>query len=141
MGESTVHKEYINIIYKQTIKIIPKDHTRLILMDGNDNLLVKEVPPLINGFRPDLFYEFNNLLIIGEAKTRNDYSSKHSLSQYKEYIDYCKRYNGSAYLLFCCPWDCIMDMKRILMSLIKDDKSKINLFFLDEISGDFECKK
>ncbi|MEG0408403.1 MAG: hypothetical protein RR623_05965 [Bacilli bacterium] len=136
MGESTTHKNYIDIIYKQTIKIIPKNHTKLVLMDGNDNLLVKEVPPLINRYRPDLFYEFGNILIIGEAKTKKDYNSKHSLSQYKEYLEYCNRYPGTAYLLFCCPWDCTLDLKRIVYKLLKKTELNVHLIFLDEIYGE-----
>ena len=103
-------------------------------MDVNENLLYKEVPPIINGFRPDLYYEFNSILIIGEAKTRNDYSTKHSLNQYKEYLKYCENFCGNSYLILCCPWECSADVKIIISKISRDNKT--NIIILDEISGD-----
>lgn len=136
MGESTLHKEYINVIYYRTLKIIPENHSRLILMDGNENLLFKEVPPIIGGFRPDLFYEFDSIMVIGEAKTKNDYATKHSINQYKEYIKCCSMYNGESYLILCCPWTCTLDLKNIINKIKRDSKYKIKVIYMDEISGD-----
>ncbi|WP_455579137.1 hypothetical protein [Faecalibacillus intestinalis] len=110
-------------------------------MDGNENLLTKEVPPIIDGFRPDLYYEFNSLLIIGEAKTKNDYLTKHSLNQYNKYIHYCSRYWGDAFFIICCPWGCTADMNIIIKKINNKYKNKVNIIILDEISGEIKCKK
>lgn len=136
MGESLIHKQFIKKIYNYTLYVIPKEHSRLIFMDGDENLLFKEVPPIINGYRPDLYYEFNSMLIIGEAKTKDDYDTKHSLNQYKEYIRYCINFQGDSYLILCCPWTCTSDLKVIINRIKNDYKKKINIIFLDEISGD-----
>lgn len=141
MGESLIHKQYINIIYGYCLDLVPKNHSKLILMDGNDNLLSKEVPPIIGGFRPDLYYEFNSLLIIGEAKTKNDYHTRHSLNQYKEYLRYCSHYWGESYLIICCPWMCTADVKNIIKTINKEYKNETNIIILDEISGEIKCKK
>ena len=136
MGESIIHKQFIDRIYNRTLKIIPNNHSRLILMDGNENLLFKDIPPLINRYRPDLYYEFNSLLIIGEAKTKDDYSTKHSKNQYTEYIKYCSNYKGDCFLILCCPWECTADLKNIINRINKNYKNNLKIIFLDEISGD-----
>ena len=141
MGESIIHKQYIDIIYNYCLNIVPNNHSKLILIDNDDNLLIREVPPIINGYRPDLFYEFNSLLIIGEAKTEKDYYTNHSLNQYKEYIKYCSHYGGDSYLIICCPWMCTGDIKNIIRKISKEYKNKINIIILDEISGEKKCKK
>lgn len=136
MGESIIHKQFIDKIYRYSLKIIPINHSKLILIDGNENLLFKETPPIINGYRPDLYYEFNSLLIIGEAKTKNDYSTKHSLNQYKEYLRYCSNFDGESYMILCCPWMCTSDLRIIVNKIKKNYKKEINIIILDEISGD-----
>ena len=136
MGESSIHKHFIDRIYTYILKIIPNNHSKLIYMDCDKNLLVNEIPPIINGFRPDLYYEFNSLLIIGEAKTKNDYSTKHSINQYKEYIKYCNNYDGKSYLVLCCPWKCVADLKCIVKKIEQNYEQNINIIFLDELNGE-----
>ena len=80
-------------------------------------------------------------MIIGEAKTKNDYSTKHSLNQYREYIKYCNNFCGDCYIILCCPWMCIPELKIIIRKIKSNYSKDIKIIFLDEISGDLECKK
>ena len=136
MGESSIHKNYIQLIYNKTLKIIPDNHSKLILVDGYDSLLKNDISPIIGGYRPDLYYEFDSLMIIGEAKTQEDFSKKHSINQYNEYLKNCANYNGTSYLLLCCPWQCTVSLKSIIKKLKSNYSDKINIIFIDEISGD-----
>ena len=136
MSESVQHKQYIDRIYKYTLNLIPENHSRLILIDGDDHLRNKDIPPLINGFRPDLYYEFDSILILGEAKTRNDYATKHSVNQYREYYKHCAYYQGVSYIILSCPWTCSADLKTIIRKIKQEYKNQVKVIFLDEMSGD-----
>ncbi len=136
MSESLIHKRYINFIYQKCLTLIPSNHSKLILMDRSEDLLIRDIPPIIYGYRPDLFYEFNSLLIIGEAKTENDFQTKHSLNQYKKYLKYCSKYLGESYLIICCPWRCTSTLKYIISNLNKEYKNVTNIIILDELSGE-----
>ena len=35
------------------------------------------------GYVPDLYYKYNDLIIIGEAKTENDLERVHSINQFE----------------------------------------------------------
>lgn len=46
------------------------------------------VPRMSEGFVPDLYYNYNNQIIIGEAKTEQDMEREHSLQQYNSYSNF-----------------------------------------------------
>ena len=43
------------------------------------------------GYRPDVYYYDNNLLLLGEAKTSNDLFNGHSNAQFDSYLCYLDR--------------------------------------------------
>ena len=49
-------------------------------------------------------YEYNGLMIIGEAKTSNDVLREHSLAQYSYYLKKCSLYYGKAEYVMAVPW-------------------------------------
>lgn len=60
------------------------------------------------GFRPDLYYMDNNLIILGEAKTSNDLHNRHSHAQFDSYIKHLQTAaNDSmrAVLYIGVPWE------------------------------------
>lgn len=75
MGESAKHVDLINLM-KSIICSKEDVDTALVLVDDPSDR--KNVPPTINGFKPDLYYDFNQLLVIGEAKTKDDLLNEHT---------------------------------------------------------------
>ncbi len=45
------------------------------------------------GYVPDLYYKYNDLIIIGEAKTENDLERVHSINQFESYINHLENYS------------------------------------------------
>ena len=64
-----------------------------------------EFPPsVINNYRPDLYYNHDGKLIIGEAKTDDDFNRPHSVAQYESYMEECRMCPCDAMIVFSCSW-------------------------------------
>ena len=62
-------------------------------------------PPNIGGFIPDLYarHPRTKNLIVGEAKSIQDFETKHTLAQLTEFLNYCERFSGAVFVL-AVPW-------------------------------------
>jgi len=102
MSESIAHIKLVKDLKKMVMDVIPSDNWCLIQEDTPESL---NLPPLIEErFRPDIYYQFENLLVIGEAKTGYDVSRKHSRAQYDSYLRECAKFSGNAFLFLSVPW-------------------------------------
>lgn len=132
--ESKKHHSLVKIIYDYVIKnkkaeksLIQSD---IFEIDGN----VTRMP---EGFVPDLYYKYGNMIIIGEAKTDSDLDREHSILQFKSYINYMKNYNSTGYncvFIIAVPWEASIAASRIIKRIIGDED--IDLIVLNE-SGVF----
>lgn len=101
MSESANHKKLVELIINHIGKEVGDDYICLIESDISDD---HPLPQLTEeGFRPDVVFEFNGKMIIGEAKTSNDILREHSLRQYASYLRKCSLYNGSAEFVIAVP--------------------------------------
>ena len=110
MLESVKHMELIKIIKKYiegNLKI-EKAFLQYDLMGEY------KTEGLINGYRPDVFYNYNKQVIIGEAKTQNDIDRLHSIEQYKSYVEYCNLNGQNSIFILCVPWTETIYAKKIL---------------------------
>ena len=82
--ESSTHINLVNIITKYVSSIVPVSNRCLIEVDSSGE---KSLVRSINNFIPDVYYSFDELLIIGEAKSENDFLRTHSKNQYDAYIE------------------------------------------------------
>ena len=105
MPESFEH----HFLVQQSLQYI-QEHSlvkepRLIKLDSF-HLSERDSPPMIEGYRPDLFYEevLGGMCLIGEAKTGKDLDRPHTKAQICAFLGYCKRKNSSLFLL-AVPWD------------------------------------
>ena len=59
------------------------------------------MPPLINGFRPDVFARdhSHHSAVIAEAKTAGDLDNPHTYSQISAFIDYLKKFRNGIFVL------------------------------------------
>ena len=101
MAESNEHRRYVDLLKKSVIKTIPSVVESLIRVDDGSD---KGRPPKIGGHIPDLYYNWESLMIIGEAKTPLDLERPHSLKQYTSFLKDCEKHQGTAVFFLFTDW-------------------------------------
>ncbi len=132
--ESQVHIDLVNRIYEYACKCITEDNRCLIEMDSSGNNSTVHV---IDNYVPDLFYSFEDTLIIGEAKTELDFERKHSKEQFDSYIKECNLFGGNAMLVIAIPWQLCSTAKNYFRR--KKNVGEINFLvtIIDELGRSF----
>lgn len=102
MAESLQHQQLVQLLKKEVVELIPSGRQALIQQDTPDSLALPA--KTIEGFRPDIYYCFEDILIIGEAKTSDDVERQHSRTQYGAYMKECANFHGKAVLIIAVPW-------------------------------------
>lgn len=74
-------------------------------------------PLTAEGFRPDVFYQYGDTLIIGEAKTSDDVGRLHSREQYDSYLKKCALFDGKAYFIAAVYWGDKAQLHNILRKI------------------------
>ena len=123
MGESIEHMRLIGVMLDNLPDFITDNMKAFIQCDLPDS--INKPPKILSEHRPDIYLDNNNILFIGEAKTKNDVLSRHSREQYDNYLKYCNMYAGNSYLSVIVPWDFLRSIKNYL----KNIKIKQNLNF------------
>ena len=101
MSESIEHHNYVKLIYEYVSKMVSSENVGCIKAD----LFECEKPTLTYGdFIPDVMYQQKGVMIIGEAKTLNDFQTPHSYAQYESYMRECKEFPGESIIIICIPW-------------------------------------
>jgi hypothetical protein len=117
VAESSLHQELVQILKEEAQAVIPSDKWGLMQIDSPDSL---NCPPrTTEGYRPDVYFKFEKLLVIGEAKTSNDIGSKHSRAQYASYLKECSRFQGQAFFIMVVPLLERVSVNNILNNLKK----------------------
>lgn len=101
MPESNQHLQLVKILIEEISKNVPPDCVGLIQFDSPDS--TNHPPETIEGYRPDAYYQFENLLVIGEAKTSDDVDRRHSRDQYEAYLKECASFYGQAFFVITVP--------------------------------------
>lgn len=102
MGESAQHQKLVRMIIDSIEEMVGNDQSCFIESDIADG---RPLPQLTQeGFRPDVIFQYNDRLIIGEAKTSNDVDTIHSKQQYESYIRKCSLFQGNAMLIIAVLW-------------------------------------
>lgn len=112
MPESKTHSDYVNIISNYVNKYLIEDERCFVMVDKPDSVLKPNKN--INNFIPDLFYQDDKKIIIGEAKTDDDFDRMHSLDQYKSYIDECNLFKGEKIIVFCVSFVIVNSLFNIM---------------------------
>lgn len=102
MSESRTHQLLVSKLVEHIKQIVGESLDCFIQADNCEGYSIS--PILEDGFRPDIYYEYNNNLIIGEAKTSNDISREHSINQYRSYLKTCQHYHGKAKFIIAVPY-------------------------------------
>lgn len=138
--ESYTHNKLVKKIYNyiQTYKKVKKD-----LIECDIFEVKGKVTRMLEGFIPDVYYDYNNLTIIGEAKSENDLERIHSIKQYKSYIHHLQKKidNGNeGILIIAVPWQASVSAYRIIKRLIINN-SKIKIIVMNEVGVYKEYEK
>lgn len=131
MGESLQHIMLVHVIKHRAEEIVQESFKGLILLDLPES---KEKPPQMpEGFRPDLYYCHNGIMIIGEAKTSSDFNKRHSQEQYLSYIKACLRFEGSAIMFVAVPWTECRAIKNLLRRIKRRNSFFLHINVLDDV--------
>lgn len=133
--ESQAHIDLVNRIYEYMTRLIKEENICLI---ERDSAGVIGEAYTADSFVPDVYYSFGGTLMIGEAKTENDFERNHSIRQYESYIKECNLFEGDATLIIGIPWQLSATAKNFFRR--KKNKKKINfrVIVLDEMGRSYE---
>lgn len=133
MSESALHQQLVKLIITEVYNMVGSDHCCFISSDSVDGF---SLPPLTEeGFRPDLFYQYEDRLIIGEAKTSDDIEKMHSRQQYESYIRKCSLFDGCALFIVAVPWFDHAAVHNILQKICSKYPGNYLVKVLDGIGG------
>lgn len=133
--ESQKHINLVKIIYNYILGLVNEKNHCLIETDSsgqNSNIRV------VNNFVPDVYYSFNNMMIIGEAKTELDFERKHSRQQYDAYIRECTFFQGESILIIGVPWQITASAKNYFRRKKNRDGINFKIVIIDELGRSYE---
>lgn len=102
MSESRQHYELVKALFNYIKKKVGNERECLIESDMIDGRPLPE--RTLEGFRPDVFYDYMHVMYIGEAKTEKDITREHSYKQYESFIKKCSLYSGKAEFVLAVPF-------------------------------------
>ena len=133
MGESAQHFQMVNLIIDEVVSVVGETNRCFIMSDAADGYAL---PPLTEeGYRPDVYYQYQNSLIIGEAKTSDDVARMHSKLQYESYLKKCSFFKGKAVFLAAVPWTEHAVIHNILRKLRQKYPGIYEVRIIDGIGG------
>lgn len=97
MSQSEEHK----FLIEKVAAMVDKRFPGLMLTVDLQHSPGDELPPLIGGFRPDVYGRNNQMgvTLIAEAKTDNDIDNRHTHRQVISFISYLERQNKGCFIL------------------------------------------
>lgn len=129
MSESIQHQKLVKLILEYTENLVGFDKSCFISSDVADGL---SIPPLTaEGYRPDVFYLYDEVMIIGEAKTSDDVRRIHSCAQYESYIKKCSLFSGYAYFVVSVHWSDKASISNILNRIKKKYAGEYKIVILE----------
>ena len=134
MSESRSHMNLVQVVYEYMKKLVPSDKQVLIEVDSADTNRPKEIK---GKFIPDVQFWDNDLFVIGEAKTLNDFERGHSRDQYDAYVKECTKFQGTSLLVVAVPWQLVITAKNYFkrMKCVNDN---FKIIILNELGESFK---
>ena len=123
--ESKKHHTLVKKIYEYVSGL---DSVSERLIESDIFEVSGSVTRMPEGVIPDLFYEHDNLVIIGEAKTDEDLEREHSLYQYQTYFNYIRNKSHigmECIFVIAVPWESTKAALRIIKRFSEDIKVKL----------------
>ena len=135
MSESRNHIDLVAVVVEYIKTIIAPDLHTIIQYDSADSVRPKMV---VGNYVPDVYYWHADQLIIGEAKTIDDFDRRHSREQYAAYITECKNFFGNSTFIIGVPWQIVATAKNYFRRLKKEFDTDIRIIIINELGRHFE---
>ena len=129
MSESAQHQKLVMEIIEYVEALVGQDKKCFITSDVADGMSLS--PLTAEGFRPDIYYQYDDVLIIGEAKTSADVGRLHSRQQYDSYIRKCSLFEGKAYFIAAVYWADKAQLHNILRRISRKYPGDYNITILE----------
>ena len=110
--------------------LIPSDLWSFIHLDTITS--TKIPPPLCSEHRPDLFFEYNSLLVVGEAKGKADFQRNRCIKQYHSFLRVCDEHGKNSHFILGIPWDEYRAAKNFLRQFRNSYSELINIIVVSE---------
>lgn len=133
--ESQSHIDLVKVALKYIRNLVYPDTYDFIEVDSAGNNSTSRV---YGNFVPDIFYSYKDMLIIGEAKTADDFFRIHSKEQYAAYIDECNLHNGQALIVVSVPWQLVLTAKNYFKKVKKDKNITFDIVIINEMGRCFK---
>ena len=130
MSESNIHRELVEVVYQYIKNNTHPNYQCLICVDMPEMTRPSSV---IGNYIPDVLFWHDDMLIIGEAKTKNDILRTHSQDQYKAYFDECRKFYGKSCFVIGVPWDMVITVKNYFKRLKIKENSAIDIVVINEL--------
>lgn len=130
MAESQAHMDLVKIAYEYIESIVPEGMKGLIQCDTP---ITSRPTKVVGGYIPDIYFWNGDLLIIGEAKTLNDFDNKHSKMQIEAYFIECSKFFGKGTLVLSVPWQLVFSVKNYVRSLRRKYNSNFDIVVINEL--------
>lgn len=128
--ESQAHINLVNRAMEYVKRIVPEGEHIMIQSDSAGSS--SEVRVLGN-YVPDVYYCDGGFMIIGEAKTIDDFDRKHSRDQYDAYIDECQLFEGDSCLVIAVPWQLMISAKNYFKRIKQKKNLNIQIIIINEL--------
>jgi len=104
MSESTTHMTLVGLLANWIAYSLLHGDYGYMLIDAPDRNS-QQKPPTIYNFIPDVYVwnAPNHDFIIGEAKTASDIDNRHTIQQFKSFLQKCGESENSLFVL-AVPW-------------------------------------
>ena len=130
MGESAKHMELVEMVRREALAIVPPQYAPLIQVDSPDS----EEKARVGNYSPDVYYSYDNQLVIGEAKTLEDFSRKHSQDQFEAYLAASNAFPGKSVLIVAVPWMLFATAKNYFRRRVPAG-GRVQVIVLDDTKG------
>lgn len=109
--------------------LVPSDYCNLVRAD----LPEFEKPSLAyDSYIPDVTFSYKGQLIIGEAKTFEDFNRDHSRNQYEAYIRECMKHPGESTIVIAIPWQLFITAKNHFVLLKRKYSADVKVLVISE---------
>lgn len=135
MSESRSHVELVAVAVEYIKTIVEPELHAIIQYDSANSSRPTKV---IGNYIPDVYFWHADRLIIGEAKTINDFDRPHSREQYCSYMKECRNFWGDATLVVSVPWQMVATAKNYFRRLKKEFETDIPIIIINELGRHFE---
>lgn len=134
MSESQCHIELVKRVLSYVKTVVDSSLHDLIEVDDSTSNKPSRV---VGNYIPDVYFFYDKRMILGEAKTLDDFERKHSQEQFSAYFSACSSYGESGMIVVAVPWKLVNTAKNLFRRKKREQNSLIKVVVLDDIGSVF----